>query len=110
MLYLIPQLVINFRCDILGGVVYPIMLQHLFHQVGFGWGVRISGIISGSGCIVATLLTVNLSGQRKQVPCFDVKNISDIRFLLLAAGSCLVALGTLIILGQAAMPDFPARH
>ncbi|KAJ3502276.1 hypothetical protein NLJ89_g8964 [Agrocybe chaxingu] len=80
----------------LGGVVYPIMLQRLFETVGFGWGVRISGLISGVGCALATLMTTSLSAQKKPAPYFDLKTIADVRFALLAAGSCFVALGLFI--------------
>ncbi|CAA7266083.1 unnamed protein product [Cyclocybe aegerita] len=80
----------------LGGVVYPIMLQHLFETVGFGWGVRISGLISGVGCALATLMTTSLSAQKKPAPYFDLKTIADVPFALLAAGSCFVALGLFI--------------
>ncbi|KAG6889893.1 hypothetical protein C0995_013869 [Termitomyces sp. Mi166 len=57
----------------IGGVVYPIMLQRLFVSVGFGWGVRISGLVSAVCCIIATLC-----------------------YILLTIGSCLVALGLFI--------------
>jgi hypothetical protein len=36
------------------------MLHHLFQRVGFGWGVRIAGFVSGAGCVVATILTTNV--------------------------------------------------
>ncbi|PPQ80776.1 hypothetical protein CVT25_001913 [Psilocybe cyanescens] len=79
-----------------GGVVYPIMLQGLFERVGFGWGARISGLVSGVGCVVATLMVSSLSAQKKPGPYFDIKTIADASFLLLAIGSCFVALGLFI--------------
>lgn len=80
-----------------GGVAYPIMLQRLFERVGFAWGVRISGLVSGVGCVVATLMISSLSAKKKPGPYFDIKTISDAKFILLAIGSCFVALGKLII-------------
>ncbi|KAF8148223.1 MFS general substrate transporter [Crassisporium funariophilum] len=79
-----------------GGVVFPIMLQFLFERVGFGWGVRISGLISGVGCIVSTLMITSLSAHKKPGPYFDIKTITDMRFALLATGSCFSALGLFI--------------
>ncbi|KDR77522.1 hypothetical protein GALMADRAFT_406904 [Galerina marginata CBS 339.88] len=80
----------------LGGVVYPIVLQRLFEKIGFGWGVRISGLVSGVGCVIATLMVSSMSAQKKPGPYFDVKTIADARFVLLAIGSCFVALGLFI--------------
>jgi hypothetical protein len=76
-----------------GGVCYPIMLHHLFQRVGFGWGVRIDGFVSGVGCVVATMLTTSAPQLQKSGAYFTVKAVSDIRFVLLTAGSCLVAIG-----------------
>lgn len=42
--------------------------------------------------MVATLIT-DVPQAQKVGPCFTVKAVTDIRFALLAAGSCLVALG-----------------
>ncbi|KIM36537.1 hypothetical protein M413DRAFT_78073 [Hebeloma cylindrosporum] len=79
-----------------GGVVYPIIFQRLFEHIGFAWGVRISGLASGVACIAATMMVTSLSRQKKPGPYFDVKTITDLRFALLAAGSCFVALGLFV--------------
>ena len=76
-----------------GGVVYPIILQRLFEHIGFAWGVRISGLASGVACIASIMMVTSLSRQKKPGPYFDVKTIADLRFVLLAIGSCFVALG-----------------
>lgn len=73
--------------------MYPIALRGLFSRVGFGWGVRISGLVSGVGCVAAIIMVSSLSAQRKPGPYFDVKTVADSKFLLLAAGGCFVALG-----------------
>ncbi|KAJ7162664.1 MFS general substrate transporter [Mycena crocata] len=80
-----------------GGVMYPIMLQRLFQLVGFGWGVRISGLLSGLVCCIA-IATVTRYAPPKQrgATCKLSETFRDSRFVLLAAGSCLVALGLFI--------------
>jgi hypothetical protein len=86
------------------------MLQHLFEKIGFAWGVRVSALISGVGCVIATLTVSNNRGvQRKNseglqirnsMPYVDTTAFKDPRFLLLTLGSCFVALGTYYIGGR----------
>ena len=76
----------------LGGVIYPITFRALFEGVGFGWGVRISGLTSGVGCILTTLMVTSLSSH-SNAKHFDLKTITDSRFIFLVIGSCFVALG-----------------
>ncbi|KIY52448.1 MFS general substrate transporter [Fistulina hepatica ATCC 64428] len=80
-----------------GGVVYPIMYQRLFEAVGFGWGVRISCLISTVCCGIA-LLTVSCHEfkEKDPGPCVDCSSVRDMRFILLAGGSCFVSLGIYI--------------
>lgn len=80
----------------LGGVVYPIALQHLFETVGFGWGVRISGLASLAGCVASTLTVKSAPTLTQRGPCSDLKILPDARFSLLSGGSCLAALGFFI--------------
>ncbi|KXN85072.1 Riboflavin transporter MCH5 [Leucoagaricus sp. SymC.cos] len=91
-----------------GGVVYPIMLQHLFERIGFAWGVRASALVSGVGCLLATLTVSNnrkmvknsnnlpCEQARKSAPYVDLTAFKDPRFSLLALGSSFVALGLYI--------------
>ncbi|KAJ7456115.1 MFS general substrate transporter [Mycena latifolia] len=80
-----------------GGVMYPIMLQRLFQLVGFGWGVRISGLLSGVVCCIA-IATVTRYAPPKQrgATCKLSETFRDSRFVFLAAGSSFVALGLFI--------------
>ncbi|KAF8073375.1 major facilitator superfamily domain-containing protein [Lyophyllum atratum] len=80
----------------IGGVVYPIMLQRLFNSVGFGWGVRISGLVSAACCITAALTVTTSSPPKKTELCVGIKTFTDTPYVLLAIGSCLVALGLFI--------------
>jgi len=40
----------------IGGIIFPLMLQSLIPQIGFGWATRIMGFIIGGLCIVAIIL------------------------------------------------------
>ncbi|EJF55723.1 MFS general substrate transporter [Dichomitus squalens LYAD-421 SS1] len=80
-----------------GGVVYPIMFQRLFAQVGFAWAVRISGFISLACCTVAVAtVTSRRSPVQDSAPWFDGKVFKDAPFMLVVAGSVLVCLGLFI--------------
>jgi len=86
--------------------MFPVVLQHLFESVGFGWAVRITALLSGLLSVIAVLtVTTALAPQRSLTQnaagngeTYDglrlaMKTLKDLRFVLLAAGSCLVALG-----------------
>ncbi|PFH53268.1 hypothetical protein AMATHDRAFT_137721 [Amanita thiersii Skay4041] len=79
-----------------GGVVYPIVLQALFRSVGFEWGVRISGFSSSLLCMLSVLCVTSISSANKTGATFNWNTAKDSTFILLAAGSCLVALGLFI--------------
>ncbi|KAI1789938.1 MFS general substrate transporter [Ganoderma leucocontextum] len=77
-----------------GGVVYPIMFQRLFVEVGFPWAVRISGFISLACCAVAiATVTSRREPVRHQAPWIDGKIFQDVPFMLAVAGSVFVCLG-----------------
>lgn len=79
--------------------MFPIMLQNLFERVGFGWGTRISGLICGVLCGIA-VLTVT-SARPKDMPAaqlIGLKCLRDSKYMLLAAGGSLVALGMCFLL------------
>ncbi|KAJ7069261.1 major facilitator superfamily domain-containing protein [Mycena amicta] len=91
----------------LGGVMYPIMLQRLFEQYGFAWGVRISGLISGALCCIALATVTRYTPPAAKFNTASVDTVPyikstvkstfrDARFVLLAAGAALVALGLFI--------------
>jgi len=51
-----------------GGIVYPIMLNHLFHgSVGFAWGVRASAFLNLGLLVIANcLMSARLPGNKDQ--------------------------------------------
>ncbi|KAH9849483.1 MFS general substrate transporter [Lenzites betulinus] len=80
-----------------GGVVYPIMFQHLFERVGFGWAVRISGFISLAACCIAVLTITSLRAPTQQkTPSLGLALFRDVPFMLVVGGSILICLGLFI--------------
>ncbi|KAI0629937.1 MFS general substrate transporter [Trametes polyzona] len=80
-----------------GGVVYPIMFDHLFDRVGFGWAVRISGFISLAACCVAVATVTSLRPPAQQKPpALSLTLFRDVPFMLVVAGSLLICLGLFI--------------
>ncbi|KAJ7130716.1 major facilitator superfamily domain-containing protein [Mycena filopes] len=80
-----------------GGVVYPIMLQRLFQTVGFGWGVRISGLMTAVVCCIACATVTRYAPPKQRGATVKLsETFKDSRFVLLAGGSSLVALGLFI--------------
>ncbi|EJF59097.1 MFS general substrate transporter [Dichomitus squalens LYAD-421 SS1] len=81
----------------IGGTVYPILLQYLFVNVGFAWGVRVSAIICFVMCTTATFTVT--SGVTPQAPAkenmswLDLRALKDPKFALLVVGSCFMSLG-----------------
>ncbi|KAF9009169.1 MFS general substrate transporter [Hymenopellis radicata] len=82
-----------------GGVMYPLMLEALFKRVGFGWAVRISGLVSAVGCGIALMTLTALTprpGPKGQSEFSLRKTFKDSKFNYLIGGSGLVALGLFI--------------
>jgi predicted MFS family arabinose efflux permease len=81
----------------LGGVVFPIIMRHLFDVIGFGWTLRVMGLISAVGCSVAV---VAVSSNKPPVPTpgpwINFKMFREPCFALLSAGSFFIALGLFI--------------
>ncbi|KAL7623746.1 hypothetical protein AAE478_005299 [Parahypoxylon ruwenzoriense] len=82
----------------LGGVVLPIMVQHLIKDVGFGWAMRIAAFL-----ILGLLIFGNVAIKSRLPPVrkpFTLKEyfvpFGEIPFLLLAIGSFFVYIGAFL--------------
>ncbi|KAG4437314.1 hypothetical protein IFR05_007210 [Cadophora sp. M221] len=82
----------------MGGVVLPIMVQHLIEEVGFGWAMRITAFL-----IFGLLIFGNIAIKSRLPPVrkpFTLKEyfmpFAEIPFLLLAIGSLLVYIGAFL--------------
>jgi MFS family permease len=79
-----------------GGVVFPIMLQQLFHIVGFGWAVRISAFVCLACGIIATALVSSRLPKRKPGPWIDVTSLKDANYAFFVLGSAITCLGIFV--------------
>jgi MFS family permease len=82
----------------LGGVILPIMIQHLIVDVGFAWSIRITAFFLLALLIFANLtITSRLPPVRKP---FSVKEyfvpFTEVPFLLVAIGSLLIYFGAFL--------------
>lgn len=82
----------------LGGVVLPIMVQHLIVEVGFGWAMRIVAFL-----ILGLLIFGNIAVKSRLPPVrkpFSIKEyfvpFTELPFLLLAVGSFFVYFGAFL--------------
>ena len=69
------------------------MLEHLFSIVGFAWGTRITGLVSGACCVIAVLTVTTLPSRARSRPSVTLKSFTDAPYVFLSIGSSLVALG-----------------
>jgi len=76
----------------LGGVIYPIMLQHLQDLVGFPWAVRIAGFLT-LACLIIAHLTMRtrlpLKANVSLRTIVDLNGFRDIRYTLTTIASFL---------------------
>ena len=85
-----------------GGIVFPILLQHLIPLIGFGWSVRIIGFII-MACFIVACLTIRtrlpLSGDISLRTAVDLRGFRDARYVLATvAGFLYVYLGLMLVL------------
>ncbi|KAF8515407.1 monocarboxylate permease [Hysterangium stoloniferum] len=78
----------------LGGVVYPIMLQHLMNRFDFAWAVRISSFVT-LGCLIVANLTIQTRIRRTKgnkinfSTIIDLNGFNDICYTLATVSSFL---------------------
>ncbi|BCS24870.1 MCT family MFS transporter [Aspergillus puulaauensis] len=83
----------------LGGIAWPLILERLFHAVGFPWAMRIVGFISLALLLPACFMVVPRSSPRRSesIPREDViAGLKDIRYWLTVVGMLFVMWGMFI--------------
>ncbi|TNY17225.1 major facilitator superfamily domain-containing protein [Rhodotorula diobovata] len=74
------------------GIIYPIMLNHLFPRVGFGWTVRAAGFLTLAMLITAILTIRSRLPPRKVTKIFDFSPLREKAFLLVTLGETIIML------------------
>ncbi|PFH53670.1 hypothetical protein AMATHDRAFT_907 [Amanita thiersii Skay4041] len=81
----------------LGGIIYSIMLNYLFHsKVGFGWGVRIAALFSGV-CLLVGNLAISVPPPSPTPPSerkHSMKSMRDWPYLLTVVTGFVILLET----------------
>ncbi|KAF2728023.1 major facilitator superfamily transporter [Polyplosphaeria fusca] len=72
-----------------GGMVFPIMLNRLFEEVGFGWAVRIFGFLALVLLVLAERLLKTRLPPKDSPKIFEFGELKDLVFLLFIVGSFL---------------------
>ena len=82
----------------LGGVILPIMVEHLVTNVGFGWAMRIAAFLILGLLIIANLtIKSRLPPQPKPFQLMEfITPFTEPAFLLVAFGSFLMYLGAFL--------------
>ena len=76
-----------------GGVVFPLLAQHLLPRIHFGWTVRIMGCIMLVTMIFPLLLMRSRLPPRKAGPLVELAAFKEVPYLLFAIGNSLCFLG-----------------
>ena len=86
---------IVFTGSSIGGVVFPIMVSHLIHTVGFGWAMRICAFLILFLLIIANLIVrANHPPRAQKITGAQlVKPLTEIQFVLVTAGFFLFSYG-----------------
>lgn len=83
----------------LGGIAWPLILERLFHAVGFPWAIRIVGFISLALLLPACFMVIprSLPKGSAGIPKEDViAGLKDIRYWLTVVGMLFVMWGMFI--------------
>jgi MFS family permease len=77
-----------------GGIVFPFILEHLFARLGYAWAVRISGIVSVAGCLVALACCTSRLPPRQPKPLADlVTSLKDLKYMAFSVGCAIMCFG-----------------
>ncbi|SCV73621.1 BQ2448_6051 [Microbotryum intermedium] len=79
-----------------GGVVYPLLLNHVFPKIGFGPAIRASGYLTIGLLIIACLTIDSRLPPRKTGPLIDFSHFGDHAYSSFVAGECLIIWGLYI--------------
>ena len=76
-----------------GAVIYPIVLEKLIPQIGFGWAVRAVALIQLSTLAISNVLMKSRLPPRKAGPLVEPKAFKQVSYTLYVVGAFLVFWG-----------------
>lgn len=81
-----------------GGVVFPLIAQHILPRIGFGWTVRIMGFIMLVTMIFPLLIMRSRLPPRTTGPLVELAAFREVPYLLFAIGNSLCFLGLYFVI------------
>jgi MFS family permease len=82
----------------LGGILYPIVLLRLIHQIDFGWAVRVIGFIAFSTLLVPITILRQRVMPPKARDFIDLSSLTDASYVFLVITSFVAYMGLFVIL------------
>jgi MFS family permease len=76
-----------------GGMIFPAIAQSLLHRIGFGWTLRVMGLVMLFNSILVVLFSKTRLLPRPAAPLLDWAAFRDATFVLYSLGIFLVFLG-----------------
>lgn len=73
-----------------GGVIYPVIVRQLLPKIGFGWTVRVLGLLNLVTLAMVILVMRPRLPPRKSGPIFEVSAIRDMPYVLFVVGMCAI--------------------
>lgn len=79
-----------------GGMIFPAIAQSLLHRIGFGWTLRVMGLVMLFNTILVVLFSRTRLPPKPAAPLLDWEAFRELAFVLYCLGIFLVFLGTWI--------------
>ena len=76
-----------------GAVIYPIVLEKLIPQIGFGWAVRATALLQASTLLISNVVMKSRLPPRKAGPFAEPKAFKQASYALYAIGGFFVFWG-----------------
>jgi MFS family permease len=94
----------------IGGIVYPLVVRQLIPKVGFGWTVRVLGLINlvTLGCVIV-FMKPRLP-PRKAGPIVECSAVKDLPFVFFVVGSCCLMCSIYFVYYYVSWPLIPNSY
>ncbi len=93
-----------------GGVVFPLLAQHLLPTIGFAWTIRVIGFIMLGTMVLPLFLMRSRLPPRKTGPLIELAAFKELPYLLFAVGNSLCFLGLYFAIYYVRFSTFCSKH